>query len=265
MSKIPVHSAIFVGALAAAVSAAGSAAPSDNPGASCEATSGLSTGALVELFTSEGCSSCPPADRLLMGLTQSTALVPLALHVGYWDDLGWRDPYANPDFARRQDWLAAFGARGVVYTPQIFVGGREARPEALAGRIAAIGAEPAQADIRLRVHPEGPDAVAIEARAQSHAEDAALYLAVAENGLSSPIEAGENAGRRLEHGHVVRVWMGPSRLIEGMVALRRSVPIAKGWRRERLEASAFVQDQRTGRVLQAVGTGPCVLTGGPET
>ncbi|MFZ0790983.1 MAG: DUF1223 domain-containing protein [Chromatiaceae bacterium] len=87
--------------------------------AACDVQSGSNTTALVELYTSEGCSSCPPADVQLARLRPGTTLVPLALHVGYWDDLGWddlswRDPYAQDGFARRQGWLAKRGGRCAV-------------------------------------------------------------------------------------------------------------------------------------------------------
>jgi len=90
---------------------AGSVVAGPARGAACGAKSGPRTLPLVELYTSEGCSSCPPADVQLARLRPGTTLVPLALHVGYWDDLGWRDPYAQDGFARRQGWLAKRGGR----------------------------------------------------------------------------------------------------------------------------------------------------------
>jgi hypothetical protein len=213
--------------------------------AACEARSGPNTAALFELYSAEGCSSCPPADRQLGQLRQGTTVVPLALHVGYWDDLGWQDPYAQDDWCTR-------------YTPQFFVGGSEVRPKAVADEVRKLNAQPSQASIRLQAHAQGGDVIAISARAQSAFDSAAHYRVVAENGLSSEVRAGENGGRRLSHDHMVRVWIGPLSLHDGSIALQRAVPLAKTWQRARLENSAFVQDQHTGRVLQAVGAGQCV-------
>ena len=93
--------------------------------AACELASGQKTAALVELYTSEGCSSCPPADRQMSrlqdGLDAGAAAVPLALHVGYWDYLGWKDPYAQPAFAERQERLVHANGQRTLYTPQFFV------------------------------------------------------------------------------------------------------------------------------------------------
>ncbi len=242
---------ILIAALIAGISLQGMAA--------CEVKSGPSIAALVELYTSEGCSSCPPADRQLGQLRQGkgTTVVPLALHVGYWDDLGWRDPFAQDAFARRQRWLVQLGGRSTVYTPQFFVAGTDVRPAAVDERIREVNAEPPQASILLKVRSQGGDALAISASARSTVEAAALYVAVAENGLSSQVRAGENGGRRLRHDHVVRAWIGPLSLHGGSLELQRSVPLAKTWQSARLEVSAFVQDQHTGRVLQAVGAGQC--------
>ncbi len=226
--------------------------------ADCTVQSGPGTMALVELYTSEGCSSCPPADRQLGQMRQNLKLVPLALHVGYWDNLGWKDAFAQDEFARRQSWLVRIAGRRTVYTPQFFVNGTDVRPSAVADEARRLNDQPAQAGIRLQAHAAGGDALAIDATARSAIDGAALYVAVAENGLSTQVRAGENGGRRLNHEHVVRAWIGPIKLQDGSVELRRSVPLAKDWRRDRLEVSAFVQDQHDGRVLQAVGANRCL-------
>jgi hypothetical protein len=111
--------------------------------------------------------------------------------------------------------------------------------------------------------PSGGVAAACEA--QSGANRAAHYVAVAENGLHSQIRAGENGGRRLSHDHVVRFWIGPLSLHGGSIELERSVLLAETWQRARLEVSAFVQEQARGRVLQAVGVRPCGIAEGPAS
>jgi hypothetical protein len=241
---------VLITALAAGVPVAGMA--------DCTVQSGPGTTALVELYTSEGCSSCPPADRMLGELRQDTRLVPLALHVGYWDYLGWHDPFAREDFARRQHWLVRLAGRRTVYTPQIFVNGEDVSRSDVIDAVRDINKRPAQADVRLQARGEGRDTLAVEATARSVVDGAALYVAVAENGLSTQVQAGENAGHRLPHEHVVRAWIGPIELRDGSASLQRSVSLAKDWRRSRLEVSAFVQDQHDGRILQAVGAGQCL-------
>jgi hypothetical protein len=229
--------------------------------AACDVHSGPGTAALVELYTSEGCSSCPPADRQLGQLRQGATLVPLALHVGYWDDLGWRDPYAQDGFAERQSALVELGGSRALYTPQFFVGGTAMRPMAVADRVRQLNGQAPKASIHLKARIKGDNQLAINASAESAIEHAALYLAVAENGLSSQVRDGENRGRRLSHDHVVRTWIGPLALYGGSVALERSIPLAQIWQRDQLEIVGFVQDQESGRVLQAVGASQCAGAG----
>ena len=117
--------------------------------AACDARSGPMTAALVELYTSEGCSSCPPADpqlsRLRQALDPAAEAVPLALHVGYWDYIGWKDPYAQAAFAERQNWLVHASRQRTVYMSQFFVGGAELRlgRGALRDKVRQLNALPA--------------------------------------------------------------------------------------------------------------------------
>jgi len=237
----------------------------------CSVQSGPTTAALVELYTSEGCSSCPPADRALgrlhEELGEAAQVYALALHVNYWDDIGWKDPYAQGIFSERHRWLVAANGHSITYTPHFFVSGTELSP-AHAGPAQAIGAavhqrnvEAAGAAIALqaRVAPDGRLALDARASARAPQEPAALYLALAESGLVSKVTRGENGGSTLTHDHVVRSWIGPISLVDGQVAAHRDLALPPGADRARLEVVAFVADQHTGRVLQAVGTGRCSL------
>src|SRR5499427_4717203 len=97
-------------------------------GAHCAAKSGEFTAALVELYTSEGCDSCPPADRWLSGLGGGSGpgrVVPLSLHVDYWDYIGWKDPYAKREFSLRQRKLSQLQRMALVYTPQVVLQGQD--------------------------------------------------------------------------------------------------------------------------------------------
>jgi hypothetical protein len=233
--------------------------------AACDARSGPKTAALVELYTSEGCSSCPPADqqlrRLRQALDPAAEVVPLALHVGYWDYIGWKDPYAQAAFGKRQNWLVHANQRKTVYTPQFFVSGTELRSwqVALRDKVRQVNALPAAAAIRVKasVAPNGALALNAEATVRAAAEPAALYLALAENGLVSKVTRGENSGVTLSHDHVVREWIGPVRLIAGTTRVQREIALPAAWNRARLEVIAFVQDERTGGVLQALSAHQC--------
>jgi len=245
--------------------AASSAALPATGFAACDARSGPKTAALVELYTSEGCSSCPPADpqlsRLRQALDPAAEVVPLALHVGYWDYIGWKDPYAQVAFGERQDWLVRVNQRKTVYTPQFFVSGTELRSwqGALRDKVRQLNALPAAAAIRVQasIAPNGALALNAEATARDGAEPAALYLALAESGLASKVTRGENSGVTLAHDHVVREWIGPVRLTGGAARVRRDIALPAAWSRARLEVIAFVQDERTGGVLQALSAQQC--------
>lgn len=233
--------------------------------AACDARSGQNTAALVELYTSEGCSSCPPADQQLSRLRQTldpaAEAVPLALHVGYWDYIGWKDPYAQDGFGERQSWLVRTNQQKTVYTPQFFVGGTELRAwrGGLRDSVRQLNARPAAATIRVRgsIAPSGVLALEAEATARAGSEHAALYLALAESGLVSKVTRGENGGVTLAHDHVVRVWIGPVRLSDGTARVQRDITLPAAWKRARLELVAFVQDESTGGVLQALSAQQC--------
>lgn len=245
--------------------AASSATPPLAAFAACDTRSGPKTAALVELYTSEGCSSCPPADqrlsRLKQALDPAAEVVPLALHVGYWDYIGWKDSYAQATFARRQNWLVHANQQKTVYTPQFFVGGTELRSwrSALRNKVRQLNALPAAAAIHVRASmaPNGVLALNADATARAGAEPAALYLALAESSLTSKVTRGENSGVTLVHDHVVREWFEPVHLTGGTARVQRHIVLPAAWNRARLEVVAFVQDERTGSVLQAVSAHQC--------
>ena len=189
--------------------------------ASCSAHSGATRATLIELYTSEGCSSCPPADRWLSGFAgktdqQAAQVIPLAFHVDYWDSLGWRDRFAAPKFTARQTERVGSNRGTFAYTPQILVNGRDSMDWLQArapGEISSGATLAPGADLVLQVgaQREGTIAVDLETKvlAASDAGHAVVYLALFENGLSSNVRAGENAGHQLRHDFVVRNWIGP--------------------------------------------------------
>ena len=234
----------------------------------CSARSGPHTAALVELYTSEGCDSCPPADRWLQGLGARgyapERVVPLSLHVNYWDYIGWKDPYAQQRFSDRQRRLAQVMRARIIYTPQVVLQGRDFRGwggRAFDDAVARINAQPARASISLALGAGQRDTLAVQVRAAlldpAIGADAALYLASYENRLVSRVAAGENRGRTLSHDYVVFEWLGPLPFAEGRLEERRELPLLPKAVLENSGVAAFVQNRATAEVLQALMLPAC--------
>ncbi len=162
----------------------------------------------VELYTSEGCSSCPPADRWFSALKDDQILA-LAFHVDYWDDLGWPDRFADARFSDRQRKVAARFARNVVYTPSAVIDGAEWH-----WRTASIPAARAPSIPMTVVLETTPQGLSVSAKAST----GKLYAAVTESELHTRVRSGENAGSTLRHDHVVRAF--------GQSATRQPIPLA---------------------------------------
>jgi hypothetical protein len=224
------------------------------------ASAGANVPVLVELFTSEGCSSCPPADMLLTRLAAEKTIgraeiVPLAFHVDYWDRLGWKDRFSSAAFTERQNRYAAAWKTDRVYTPQAVVDGRiefvgtdvnralealtasAARPHARVTIAPAVADEPASKR-SVRVDVEPPTGVAFTAD---------VLLAVAEDGLSTEVTAGENARKRLQHTGVVRSLTRIGRVVKGAAVHLESVnvPTDGAWASGALRVVVLVQDEKT--------------------
>ena len=212
------------------------------------------TPVLVELFTSEGCSSCPPADAELAHLVRDQPIagaevIALSLHVDYWNNLGWKDPYSSSQFSRRQgDYGQAFHLDSV-YTPQMVVDGRAEFVGSDGERaVAAIRSSAAVPTIPLKI-----DFVASSAKVEVPpipGKRAEVMLAITEDDLSSNVRAGENSGRRLAHVAVVRSLrqIGEASGSKGFAKSVEIVPDAT-WKREGLSAVVFVQEVGSRRIL----------------
>jgi hypothetical protein len=185
----------------------------------------------------------------------------LALHVNYWDYIGWQDPYAQAIFSERHQWLVQSNRHRVVYTPHFFVSGAEqpGQPEALRSELARVNADPAGARIRLALTEAGQGGLNLQVSASAPAGDDTLelFVALTENHLVSNVARGENRGATLTHEHVVRSWMGPFRLVDGSAQQQLALSAADQQRFAHGELVAFVQNERTGQVLQAVGLPAC--------
>jgi hypothetical protein len=207
---------------------------------------------VVELFTAQGCSSCPPADRLLaqLGETSGGRVVPLELHVDYWNREGWTDPFSSAEWTRRQEAYARRFNATQLYTPQAVVDGASqlvgSREAELRAAVAAAAARPS-ATVRLTLEPSAKDVrarVGVELPEPLRGRKWDLMLAVYETGLVTPVKRGENGGRTLANEYVVRS-MKRAGAVEKSSELQAALPLDAGWNRARVGVAAFLQDPAT--------------------
>jgi hypothetical protein len=236
-----------------------------------ERVSGASTPVLIELFTSEGCSSCPPADRLLRALESrqvpGAEVIVLSEHVDYWDHLGWRDPFSKAQFSQRQSDYSRMFKNDGVYTPQMVINGRvefvgnnsqlalKEIGNATARSVAAVRVETIAIDT-----PENGKAVATVQLAvgdlpqMSPKDELEVMLAVSETGLHSKPRTGENSGAALEHTGVVRTLVKAGRVDAPGFAAKVKVTLDPAWNRPSLRLVAFVQEKKSRIVWGAAQT-----------
>jgi len=241
--------------LAVAVSGAGAQAPPARP-------------IVVELFTSEGCSSCPPADALLAKLetaqpVEGAQIIAIEEHVDYWNQQGWIDPFSSPEWTERQrGYVFAFRQEGE-YTPQMVVDGRTQFIGSRMGEASKALLEAgknAAAEVAIRETGRGD---AKEARLEvkvgklvgaSAGDQAEVWVALTETGLESRVTGGENAGRSLRHASVLRLLrrVGSARADSPAgFAGECDLKLKPGWKRDRLTAVALVQERKSRHILGA--------------
>ena len=235
--------------------------------AECTAASGTARKVLLELYTSEGCSSCPPTDRWLSKLMEAGfapgTVIPVAFHVDYWNDLGWPDRFSQAGFSARQRMVSARDNATYVYTPQVLADGHDFRSgggyDSLRQRVRAAAAAPARARLNMSLDSNTAEVqVRTEVEAGAATGPADLFVVVTENGLSSKVAAGENRGRSLDHDAVARRLLGPFPVaMNGPTDIRQTLVLAPDWRRDRLSVVAFVQERGRGDVLQAMSLDYC--------
>jgi hypothetical protein len=229
---------------------------------------------VVELFTSEGCSSCPPADDLLTTLMRSqpvpgAQIIALGEHVDYWDRLGWRDQFSSAQFTARQNEYAqrAFHADDI-YTPQVIVNGEQQvlGSDARAVKNAIAKAAQRQPSVALSLtiptdattDPRSATSVHVQLQASVAPgtkldEPTELLVAVTEEGLGSHVLRGENSGRDLHHGTVLRtlVPVGTFTATDASWSGTKAVTLAKDWNPRQLHIVAIAQAQKSRRILGA--------------
>ena len=216
----------------------------------CQAQSGVRMTPVIELYTSEGCSSCPPADQWLSTLkayAAPDAPVVQAFHVGYWDYIGWVDRFADPAHTTRQRQIAAQNRLPTIYTPQVVRNGQDWRDWRQGRPVTGVG-EAARAT--LTVKQLGPDRYEATVQPGSGAPERwAAYWTVTEHGHNSRVSAGENRGEFLKHDYVVRQYtpVGDYRGT-ATLALHTRAADAKHPR----QINLVVYDPASGRPLQAL-------------
>jgi hypothetical protein len=211
---------------------------------------------LVELFTSEGCSSCPPADRVLSSLARDQGIAParviaLGFHVDYWDYLGWKDRFASAAFSRRQEAYARQFKINSTYTPQMVVD----------GALEFVGSNRVNAIDAVKKNAASPKPVVSmtvsDGRLRANAAGlpmhtgATVYLAVAENNLITKVGRGENSGSTLEHAAVVRDFSAIGKIAKSdtTFTVERTLPPSRDWKTENVKLVVFVQEDATLKIL----------------
>jgi hypothetical protein len=199
---------------------------------------------VVELYTSEGCNSCPPADRWLSTLKDKPEVLAAAFHVDYWDRLGWKDRFGSARYTERQAQVQKAAGARFSYTPQVIVNGTDWR------RWPELPAAATASPVRVTMQRDG-DRVDLAAQATAGSTQRyGLWWAALEDGHVSDVKAGENDGVQLHHDHVVRQY-GRVEAWSGALTHRIAVP-ARGEGGRPLRVLAVVTQAITGATVQAV-------------
>jgi hypothetical protein len=211
---------------------------------------------VVELFTSEGCSSCPPADELLGHLRQDLSaknvqVIPLGFHVDYWNSLGWKDRFSSAEFTQRQEQYTQSLKVDGPYTPEMVVDGEVEFVGNDAGRAqSTIRQQASQLETaQVKIAPAGADQLTIQVKGPlSPNANALVMLAITEDNLSTQVGAGENGGRTLHHAAVVRELREIGMLHGGGMETTIPLKLEKEWKRNDLRAVVFVQQGPSGKI-----------------
>ena len=211
---------------------------------------------VVELFTSEGCSSCPPADALLLKLSQMQGpglpqVIVLGEHVDYWNGIGWQDRFSSHEFTERQQEYAQHFGLSSPYTPQMVIDGQK--------QLVGNNASEVGHDIDAAAKSEKPAKITV-ARLSGHAYQVSVqggsgkgkvFLAITEDALSTDVRGGENGGRTLHHAGVVRELHSIGSLSNGQFQKKVDIPIQRDWNPANLKLVVFLQQGDSGPILGA--------------
>ncbi len=214
---------------------------------------------VVELFSSEGCSSCPPADAFLRTLERSqpvsgVSVLPLEFHVDYWNYLGWKDPFSKGEYSERQQRYAESLRNHQVFTPELIVQGTDvlegADEDGATSTIRAAAQKPL-ARVELALDGDTVNVKVTGAPADSADDVYDVWMAVTESGLSTNVADGENRGRRLAHGPIVRNLVHVGRVSNGTFTGKVTATLDPGWKRPNVKRVVFVQGNTSRRIVGA--------------
>lgn len=218
--------------------------------------------AVIELYTSEGCSSCPPADQWIShyapASSASEGVVALAFHVDYWNYLGWEDAYSKPEFTARQRLLGSINKQRTIYTPEFFVNTKEVRRSGtIPSQVATINNIDSAWDLVLTssISADNDDIISVNFSGETKTtpNETELYLALYENNIVREIKRGENRNKTLSHDFVVRDWIGPIHFKKtGQIEYSHSITIPSDSKAENTGIAAILVEKKTGSTLQAV-------------
>jgi hypothetical protein len=202
---------------------------------------------VLELYTSEGCSSCPPADRWLREViklpTQELDVLTLAFHVDYWDYIGWKDSFASPQYTNRQRMLAKANRQNSIYTPEFLLNDTETRGSRnIISKIRQSNLRSSPVQLELKVDKQSE---IIDLQLTNHNltdDDLNIEFVIFEDNLSSQVDAGENEGKQLTHQHVVR-YLSPTLTLS--TQLNHQIKVNPGWKTQNLGVAAIVRSNKS--------------------
>ncbi|MDB5142284.1 MAG: hypothetical protein JWQ66_997 [Mucilaginibacter sp.] len=212
--------------------------------------------AVIELFTSEGCSSCPPADELVARVEKESGGEPiyiLAYHVDYWNRLGWRDAFSSPEYSARQNQYAEWLNLSSIYTPQIVVNGRTefvgSEEGNLRNAIRTNLQKPSKSELTLNVIKVENDKVSLKYHVEGTTANAVLLVALIEKNASTKVQRGENGGRTLSHVQIVRQLESMS--LENSNSGTENIALPHGFNQQDWEVIGFIQNISNGEIAGA--------------
>ncbi|KOP37549.1 DUF1223 domain-containing protein [Flavobacterium sp. WLB] len=210
--------------------------------------------ALLELYTSEGCSSCPPADELLGKIQNELKdknVYVLSYHVDYWDKQGWKDIFSNADYTKRQYDYAKYMGKDPIYTPQVIINGKidyvGSQETSLRNGIKSALSKPASTNLSLEAS-QNANSIAVNYNVEGTSKNSRLLIAVVQKEAKSNVKRGENAHRVLSHYQIVRnlQWVDLNKVKKGTA----SVHLPKNYNPQDFEIIGFVQDMNSGAILE---------------
>jgi len=208
--------------------------------------------AVLELFTSQGCSSCPPADKLIGSYTSKTNVIPLSFHVDYWDRLGWKDAFSSKEYSQRQ-YMYASALKADVYTPQLIINGQVALIGSDAGKIAAtlnkIFSEQPIATLSIQKPATENGNVIVKYEATGNTKNAILNIAVVEKQAVTPVKGGENMGATLTDYNVVRNFKTIDSIVNGENMTSINFPLSLDFKNRALVL--FLQEKANNKIIAA--------------